>query len=104
MNQLIAKKGTRSHRIIGWFWMTAMVVVAVSSFWLTGFMDLLWGYSPVHLLSIWTLVCVVVSLYAARTGNISRHRAFAVGAFYGVIGAGLGTLAPGRTIHQWVFG
>lgn len=104
ISQLLAQKGTKLHRIVGWSWMTAMVIVAVSSFWLTGFMDLFWGYSPIHLLSVWILVCVAVSLYSARTSNIKRHRAFALGAFYGVVGAGIGTLAPGRVIHQWLFG
>lgn len=104
INQLFARKGTKVHKIVGWSWMVAMVIVAVSSFWLTGFMDLFWGFSPIHLLSIWILVCVAVSLYSARTGNIKRHRAFAVGAFYGVIGAGIGILAPDRLIHQWLFG
>lgn len=103
-SQLLTQKGTKLHKVVGWSWMAAMVVVPISSFWLTGFMNLFWGYSPIHLLSIWILVCVGVSLYSVRTGNIKRHRAFAVGAFYGVVGAGLGTLAPGRLIHQWIFG
>lgn len=102
--QLVARKGTHIHKVIGWSWMIAMIVVAISSFWLTGFMDLFLGYSPIHLLSIWILVCVAVSVYSARTGNIKRHRAFAIGAFCGVIGAGLGTLAPERLIHLWLFG
>lgn len=103
INQLFSLKGSKSHKVVGWSWMAAMVVVAVSSFWLTGFMDLLWGYSPIHILSIWILVCVAVSIYSARIGNIKRHRAFSLGAFYGVIGAGIGTLAPDRLIHQWLF-
>ncbi|MEL0166740.1 MAG: DUF2306 domain-containing protein [Pseudomonadaceae bacterium] len=102
-SQLLGAKGTGLHRLVGWSWMVAMVIVAISSFWLTGFMDLFWGFSPIHLLSIWILVCVAVSLYSARTGNIRRHRAFAVGAFWGVVGAGIGALLPGRLIYQWLF-
>ena len=102
--QLLTRKGTQLHRVVGWSWMTAMVIVAVSSFWLTGFMDVFHGYSPIHLLSVWVLVCVAVSVYSARAGHIRRHRAFAVGAFIGVIGAGLGALAPGRLIYQWLVG
>ncbi len=104
VSQIVASKGTKVHKVIGWSWMTAMVIVALSSFWLTGFMNLLWGYSPIHLLSIWILVCVAVSIYSAKTGNIKRHRGFAIGAFLGVIGAGIGALAPDRLIHQWLFG
>lgn len=101
--QLLAPKGTRLHKIVGWSWMIAMVLVAISSFWLKGLMDVVWGYSPIHLLSIWILICVAVSIYSARTHNIKRHKAFAKGAFYGVLGAGIGALAPGRLIHQWLF-
>ena len=68
--QLIMKKGTRTHKTIGWTWMLAMIVVSVSSFWITGVVDWFLGYGPIHLLSIWVLVCVAVSLVAIRNGNI----------------------------------
>jgi|TARA_R110000764_G_scaffold107248_2_gene193080 uncharacterized membrane protein len=42
--------------------------------------------------------------FFARKGNIKRHKIFTTGAFFGLIGAGLGTLAPGRLIHEWLFG
>ena len=96
ISQLLARKGTRLHKVVGWSWMVAVTVVAVSSFWIKGFMNVLWGFSPIHLLSIWVLFCVVAAVHSARVGNIKRHKAFAVGAFFGVIGAGLGALAPGR--------
>lgn len=102
--QLLAPKGTRLHRLVGWSWMLSMAVVAISSFWLTGFMDLLWGYSPIHLLSVWTLFCIFISIHSVRSGNIRRHKLFATGAFFGVVGAGMGALAPGRLINQWLFG
>jgi uncharacterized membrane protein len=102
--QLATRKGTPMHRALGWSWMIGMAIVAISSFWLTGFMNVLWGYGPVHLLSLWVLFCIVYSIYSARTGNIKRHRTFAVGAFFGVVGAGLGALAPGRLVGSWVFG
>ncbi|KEA61760.1 putative membrane protein [Marinobacterium lacunae] len=104
VSQLLGEKGSTFHRALGWTWMLAMTVTAISSFWLTGLMNLFWGYSPIHLLSLWVLVCVVVSVMSARAGNIKRHKAFAVGAFWGVIGAAIGTLMPGRLIHQWLFG
>ena len=40
-SQIVGQKGTRLHKVIGWSWMVSMVIVAVSSFWLTGFMDVL---------------------------------------------------------------
>lgn len=102
--QLTSRKGTTQHKFIGRSWMLAMVIVAVSSFGITGFTPIIGSFSIIHLLSIWVLICVAASIYFARTGNIKRHKGFAKGAFFGLIGAGIGTLAPGRLIHEWLFG
>lgn len=102
--QLALQKGTPLHRVVGWSWMLAMLVVAVSSFWIKGIVDWLWGYGPIHLLSIWVIFCVVYSVHGARTGNIKRHKGFAIGAFCGAVGAGLFALAPGRLLNQYFFG
>src|SRR5580693_5602232 len=52
--QLSAPKGTLPHRTIGWIWVTLMAVVSLSSFWIHQLR--LWGpWSPIHLLSIFTL-------------------------------------------------
>lgn len=66
ISQLTARKGTKVNKLAGWSWVIAMVIVAVLSFGLTGFIDLLWGYSSIHLLSVWIMVCVGVSVYSAR--------------------------------------
>ncbi len=97
-------KGTRCHKAIGWSWMLAMVVTSISSFGITGFIDWFYGYGPIHLLSIWVLVCVFISVYSAKKGNISFHRSFAVGAYIGTIIAGVGAaLMPGRIVHTFIF-
>jgi len=102
--QLASAKGTPSHRWIGWSWMLAMVVAAISSFWLTSPNNLFMGYGPIHLLSIWVLICVVVSVMAVRRGNIRRHRGFAIGAYLGTVGAAIGAIAmPGRLLHGFFF-
>ena len=102
--QLMTHKGTKRHKFVGRSWMMAMVVVAISSFGLSGFTPIFGQYSLFHVLSVWILVCIVASIYFARKGNIKRHKSFTTGAFFGLIGAGLGTLAPGRLIHEWLFG
>ena len=102
--QLALQKGTLTHRAVGWSWMLAILVVAVSSFWIKGIVDWVWGYGPIHLLSIWVIVCVVLSVQGARTGNIKRHKGFAIGAFCGAVGAGLFALTPGRLLNQYLFG
>ena len=66
--QLIAPKGTLPHRTLGYIWVALMVVVAGTSFWIQ---DLrMWGpWSPIHLLSIFTLCTLPFAVLHAR-----RHR------------------------------
>ena len=66
----------------------------------------LWGaYSPIHLLSIWTIFSLGLAIYFVHVGNIKRHKQVMI-ALYGfaLILTGLFTLMPGRVIHQIAFG
>jgi uncharacterized membrane protein len=100
--QLATKKGTPLHKALGWLWVLSMAVVAVSSFWIVGFSKA-GGFSIIHLLSIWTLVSLVLAIWFIRRGNVRAHKGFMVGVFLGVVGAGLGALAPGRTLYLFFF-
>src|SRR5258708_27927480 len=53
--QFAAPKGTLPHRAIGAIWVGVMAVVAISSFWIHQ-LRLAGPWSPIHLLSIFTLV------------------------------------------------
>jgi len=66
--QLAAPKGTLPHRTIGWIWVALMVTVAASSFWIH---DLrVWGpWSPIHLLSIFTLATLPLAVVHARRAS-----------------------------------
>lgn len=86
--QLLSAKGSRRHRWLGWSWVLAMVVTAVSSFWLSGSLALLGPFSVIHLLSVWILVCLVISMLAVRRRRLNTHRDFLVGAYLGLVGAG----------------
>src|SRR5580704_2753761 len=71
--QLTAAKGTPMHRTIGWIWATALFAVAGSSLLIHTIR--IWGsWSPIHLLSLITLVMVPLAVFQARLGNIRRHR------------------------------
>ncbi|BBB26567.1 DUF2306 domain-containing protein [Amphritea japonica] len=99
--QLRWAKGTSLHKRLGWSWMLAMIIASISSFGITGFVNWFYGYGPIHLLSIWVLICVVLSVGSARRGNIRSHRSYAVGAYLGTIGAAVGAvLMPGRLLHM----
>lgn len=102
--QVTRPKGSSAHKWMGWLWVALMAVVALSSF---GIHELrLWGpWSPIHLLSVITLVGLWGAVRAVRQGRISDHRRIMMKLFWlALIGAGAFTLVPGRLLHQVVFG
>ena len=102
--QFAAPKGTLPHRTLGWIWVILMFAVAISSFFIHELK--LWGpWSPIHLLSIFTLVMLPLAVWRARHHQVQRHRWAMISIFLGaLVIAGLFTLAPGRIIHAVVFG
>ncbi|HYN13968.1 MAG TPA: DUF2306 domain-containing protein [Burkholderiales bacterium] len=99
---LAHRKGTSSHKLLGRIWVALMLAVAVSSFWI---LDIGKGsFSFIHLLSVWTLVSLALAIWFIRRGNVPAHKGFMVGTFIGLAGAGLGALAPGRFLHQFLAG
>ena len=102
--QLAAPKGTLPHRTLGWVWVALMLAVAISSFWIHQ-IRLLGPWSPIHLLSIFSLVMLAIGVRAPRTGNVRRHKMTMIGIFFGaLVIAGLFTFMPGRIMHAVVFG
>jgi uncharacterized membrane protein len=102
--QLSAPKGTLPHRTIGWIWVTLMALVSLSSFWIHQLR--LWGpWSPIHLISIFTLVTLPLAVWAAHRHAVERHRRAMTGIFFGaLVIAGLFTVVPGRIMYKVVFG
>jgi uncharacterized membrane protein len=102
--QFTARKGTLPHRTIGWIWVSLMVIVSATSFWIHELR--LWGpWSPIHLLSIFTLVTLPLAVWAAHRYAVDRHRRGMTAIFFGaLVIAGLFTLVPGRILHTVVFG
>jgi uncharacterized membrane protein len=102
--QFAAPKGTLPHRTIGWIWVLLMLAVAGSSFWIHKIR--LWGpWSPIHLLSIFTLIMVPLGVWRAHRHRVVNPRRIMIGVFSGaLVIAGLFTLLPGRIMHTVVFG
>jgi uncharacterized membrane protein len=102
--QFAAPKGTLPHRTIGWIWVLLMLAVAASSFWIHQIK--LWGpWSPIHLLSIFTLAVVPLGVWHAHRHAVASHRRIMIGVFSGaLVIAGLFALLPGRIMHTVVFG
>lgn len=100
--QLARKKGTSSHKVLGWAWVVAMAVLAISSFWIFG-LARGGGFSWIHLLSAWTLFSLATAVWFIRHGKVRAHKYFMAGTFIGLAGAGLGALAPGRMLYLLLF-
>jgi uncharacterized membrane protein len=100
--QLAAPKGTRPHRFLGWAWILAMAITAVTSFWITG-INSGGRWSAIHLLSVFVLFNLAASLWFIRRGNVRAHQKFMVGTMLGVVGAGIGAVMPGRFLAQLLF-
>jgi uncharacterized membrane protein len=102
--QLAAPKGTLPHRTIGWIWVGLMLTVAVSSFWIHQ-IRLVGPWSPIHLLSIFTLVMLPLAVWKAHRHQVADHRRIMILIFSGaLVIAGLFTLVPGRIMHAVLFG
>jgi len=96
---LMAPKGVRLHKTLGWTWVIAMSVTAVSSFFLTGMMGS--TFSPIHALSAWTMIGLPFGIAAIRRRNIREHRQSMTGMFVGgILIAGLFSFLPGRLMWQ----
>src|SRR5271170_8075204 len=102
--QLLAPKGTLPHRTVGWAWATLMILVAGTSLFIHTIRT--WGpWSPIHLLSLFTLAVVPLAVLDARRHRIPAHRTAMVLIYLlALILTGLFTLYPGRTMHAVVFG
>jgi uncharacterized membrane protein len=102
--QFAAPKGTLPHRTIGWIWVGLMAMVAISSFWIHQ-IRLLGPWSPIHLLSIFTLIVLPLAVWRAHHHDVANHRRIMIFIFAGaLVIAGLFTLVPGRIMHSVVFG
>ena len=102
--QLFRKKGDAPHRALGKVWVALMAMVALSSFFIWTIR--LWGpFSPIHLLSIFTLVMLWRGVSYARRKQIERHR-WTMQLTYGLalIVTGLFTFYPGRIMNRVAFG
>ena len=96
-------KGRGLHKRLGYAWVVAMAVTAVSSFFLTGLNGN--QFSWIHGLSAWMVIGLPMGLAAARRKNIASHRKQMTGMFTGgLLVAGLFTFLPGRLMWSIFFG
>lgn len=102
--QFFLRKGTAQHKMAGWVWIGLMAAVALSSFFIHT-IQLVGLWSPIHLLSIYTLIMLWWGVRQGRKGNLKEHGIAMASLFvFALIGAGAFTLLPGRMMHTVIFG
>jgi uncharacterized membrane protein len=101
---LFRRKGDRAHRMAGRIWVLLMAVVAISSFFIWT-IRLLGPFSPIHILSVGTLVSLTYGVGMARMRNIVAHRRTMQMTYAGaLVITGFFTLLPGRIMYDVFFG
>lgn len=96
---LVREKGTPIHRLSGRIWVGLMLVAVLLSFGIrrTG------SFSPIHLLSITTLISISVALVALYRHDILTHRRWMGGTYVGLLTAGALSLQPHRRLGHLVW-
>ncbi len=101
VSQLVLPKGTFRHRTVGYIWVALMIFTALVSFGVHVINP--GGFSPIHLLSILTLVVAPLIVYQARRGAVEKHRRAVLGLMIGGLAiAGLFTFLPTRALGMLV--
>lgn len=99
---LVRRKGTGFHKTLGWAWVGAMAVTAVSSLFITEINGD--AYSSIHLISGWVIVALPMGIFAIRSKRVMAHRAAMTGMFAGgLVIAGALTFLPGRLMWRVFF-
>lgn len=94
--QILRRRRDLGHRILGASWVGAMALTCTTSFWIMPH-----GFSWLHGLSIWTLVCMVLAIAGIRARNVPVHRGFMIGSYLGTLAAfAFAALVPERLIPQ----
>lgn len=101
---LFFPKGTPLHRLLGKIWVVLMVVTSFSTFFIHE-LNVFYGFSPIHLMSLFTIYGCLQSVYFARRGDIKRHMRIMQGVYLGgIVIAGGFTFLPGRIMNGVVVG
>lgn len=101
--QLTLPKGTKVHKYIGYSWIILILMVSISSFWIHTIKTIS-IFSPIHLLSVYTIFSVFHAINSARRGDIKRHKqTMQLIYVLALIITGFFTLLPGRTMNAVFF-
>mgnify|MGYP000464332118 CR=1 FL=1 len=99
---LALPKGRGPHKALGWTWVVAMSITAVSSLFMTGLNGDI--YSLIHLISGWAIIVLPMGIYAIRNRKVDAHRRHMMSLFLGaLLIAGTFSFLPGRFMFEFFF-
>ncbi len=104
---LAARKGTKTHRLLGKIYMVLMLITAFIALFMTAKVGptLFNHFGFIHLFCLLVFYNIPSAYLAAKNGNIKRHKSRMVGLYVGgLLIAGAFTFAPGRLLYSWIFG
>lgn|SRR5688572_25971883 len=105
--QLLRRKGTPLHRVLGKIYMVLMLATALITLAMPAEVGprLLNHFGFIHSFSFLTLFSVPTAYIAARRGHIKAHRASMIWLYVGgILIAGSFAFGPGRMLNEWLFG
>ena len=105
--QLFRRKGTPSHKLLGKIYMLLMLATGLITLAMPAAVGsrFFGHFGFIHAFSFLTLYSVPAAFFAARRGDIKAHRANMIGLYIGgILIAGSFAFAPGRLLHEWLFG
>jgi len=101
---LYRRRRDRWHKIAGYVWIAAMLVVATTSWFISSF-AIIGPFSPIHGFAVLTYVSIWLGMRHVIAGRITAHRAVFRSLYWnGLLIAGLANFLPGRSMSRMVFG
>ena len=99
---LLRRRGDRRHRTLGTVWVAAMIATAAISLFVHASGP--GRFSPIHIISVWTLIQVPLIWWLGRTHRVVRHRRAVRGMVIGaLLIAGFFTFPFDRLLGHWLF-
>jgi uncharacterized membrane protein len=106
---MLRRKGTFSHKTIGWAFVVLMATTAITSAFIRDhLLPNIAGFTPIHFFTAYVAVWLPIGIWRIRSGQVTAHRRTMRGIFFGgCVVAGIFTLLPGRLLgnllwHEWL--
>jgi uncharacterized membrane protein len=99
---LARRKGTASHKALGWTWVVLMGSTALASAFIRDYhIPNVAGITPIHAFTVLVAVKLPQGIWHIRRGDVAAHRSSMRGLYLGAcVLAGVFTLLPGRFLGR----